>query len=62
MPTSVVRAMVKHLKQVSFYKKSCVIITLSKVTSYIFKIKFLFVDSLTIALRAVVNNIQNKNN
>jgi len=43
------RAMVKHLKQVSFHEKNYVIIT------YIFKTKFLFVDFLTITLRAPVN-------
>jgi len=35
--------------------KSCVIITLLKVTSYISKIQFLFIDILTIAVRVVIN-------
>jgi len=43
---SVQEALVKHRKQISFYKKCNVIITSSKVKTYIFNTKFLFEDSL----------------
>jgi len=49
------RTMVKHPKQISFYEKNYVIVTLSKITSYISKTKFLYVDFLTNAKITTLN-------
>lgn len=55
MLNSVSKALVKHPKQESFYKKNDVIIICSKVTLYISKTKLLFMDILTNAPMTLVN-------
>jgi len=54
------KAMAKVPKQVIFFIKISVIITHSKVKTYIFKKNFLFLDSLTFALRATVSKTKKK--
>jgi len=58
MLTSALKVLVKVLKYCKFVSKHFVIITLTKVTSCIFKTKFSLIDSLTNFFRTSVSKTQ----